>query len=279
MSHEQKVREFYDYAGIFYEKSMGNTWHHGMPEDYAAGLTTQEVAEKLNKHLVAASGLQPGEWALDFGSGVGGEVLTMARQSGARITGVCNNDNLTRRASEIAAAEGLSDLADFHTIGDTDYKTLADFPDESFDAVFFYESVCHLPQKEKFFAAAYRVLKPGRRLLGIDWLQRPFGQYRTAEQIERVMGPVNRAFSIPEHGTVGSYRLMMEMAGFGIETARDLFPRRKCFDGAPDEQRPLWLDDVDVRIREQKRALDAAREAGTFTVGMFIGVKNGNEQD
>lgn len=272
--HEQKVREFYDAAGPAYERFMGHAWHHGLPEDEAAGLSSSESAQRLNKHLVAASGLQLGEHALVFGSGIGGEVLNMAVASGAHFTGVSNNDYLTRRATEIADEAKMSHLCHFQTIGDTDYKDLG--PEESLDAVFFYESVCHLPDKQAFFTAAYRVLKPGRRLLGLDWLQRPFGEFQAPEEIERIMTPVNETFCIPEHGTVAGYRAGMEKAGFRVDEARDLYFRSKCWGSTPSQEKPLWLNydgDDGGPFREQKRALDAAREAGVFTVGIFIGTK------
>lgn len=279
--HEQKVRSFYDVAGPAYEKLMGYTWHHGLPEAEAAGMSFLEAAQELEKQLVAASGLRPGELAMDFGSGIGGETLYMAELSGARFVGVSNNENLCGRARELTAEAGLADRVHFYSIGDTDYQTLCGFPDESFDAVFFYESICHLPAKETFFASAYRLLKPGRRLVGIDWLQRPFGEYQTPEQIERVMAPVNRTTRIPGHGSVDTYRSMMEKAGFRIEEARDLFAGTKCWGGAPEEDRPAWLnyDGAEGELfQEGKRALDAARDAGTFTVGMFIAVKDSSAQ-
>lgn len=276
--HEPKVREFYDAAGPAYEELMGHTWHHGLPEAEAAGKSMLEAAQELEEHFIAASGLGADELALDFGSGIGGEAMYMAEFSGARFVGVSNNENLCRRAREIADDRGLADRVHFYSIGDTDYKTLRGFPDNSFDAVFFFESVCHLPVKEKFFESAYRMLKPGRRLVGLDWLQRAFGEYRTEEEITRAMAPVNRFCRIPEHGTVDSYRLMMEKAGFRVEQARDLYPDTKCWGGAPVDDRPLWLsyDGPEGELfQEGKRALDAAREAGTFTVGMFVAVKDG----
>lgn len=274
--HEQTVRDFYDAAGLAYEKLMGHIWHHGLPEAEAAGMSVLEAAQELEKQLVRASGLAAGEWALDFGAGIGGATLYMAGLTGARFIGLSNNEKLSSRARELAAEYGMADRVHFYTIGDTDYRNLGGFPDDSFDAVFFYESVCHLPDKEQFFHAAHRVLKPGRRLVGIDWLQRPFGEYQTEEQIARVMEPVNRHIRIAGHGTVESYRQLLGKAGFRVEQARDLFEGIQCWASTPDEDRPLWLnyDGPDGELfQEGKRALDAARAAGTFTIGMFVAAK------
>ncbi|HEX3788104.1 MAG TPA: methyltransferase domain-containing protein [Pseudonocardiaceae bacterium] len=275
-SHEGVVRDYYDPAREAYKGLMGDTWHHGDPAAEAAGLSVLEAAQALERRMVSLSGLGAGERALDFGSGVGGPTVYLATVSGAHFVGLSNNEGLSADARALAERVGVTEKVSFHTIGDTDYKTLGAFADDSFDAVFFFESTCHLPDKQAFFQAAYRILKPGHRLVGIDWLQRPFGAHQTDEQIMRFMEPVNRFIRIPWHGTVDSYRTMLEQAGFQIEHAEDLFDGVECWGSTPDEDRPQWLNYDGPHgelFREGKRALDAARGAGVFTVGLFAAVK------
>lgn len=257
---------------------MGHTWHHGDPEAEAAGASQLEAARVLEEKVIAASRLRPNDRAIEFGAGVGGALLYMTKLSGAYFTGLSNNEDLNQRARKHAEAEGLTDRTMFLTIGDNDYRTLLTWADGSIDAVIFYESVCHLTDKAAFCKAAYRILKPGGRLVGVDWLQRPFGDNQTDEQIMKYMQAVNETTCIPYHGTVRSYREMFEGAGFKIEMARDLFEGIKCWGGAPKEQAPQWLNyegPAAEMFRDGKVALDAAREAGVFTVGMFVGAKPG----
>jgi tocopherol O-methyltransferase len=274
-THESKVRAFYDAASACYEHFMGDRWHHGDPEAERAGKSFVEACQILEEKVLTASGLTSDGWALDFGSGIGGPTLHMASVCAARFVGVTNNDNINRRARQRAAEAGLGDRVSFLTIGDTDYQYLP-FRDESFEAVFFYESVCHLSDKAALFREAGRVLKRGGRIAGIDWLQRPFGEYQTAEQIETVMGPVNEFIRIPWHGTVAGYREMMERAGLDVLEARDLFDGVECWGSTPDDQRDEWLayggPEGDL-FQKGKVALDAARRAGVFTVGMFVAEK------
>ena len=276
MGHEKKVREFYDSAVDCYQSIMGHTWHHGDPAAEAKGLTVLEACQSLEEQLVSLSGIRPGGRALDFGSGVGGPTLYMAKVSSASFVGLSNNEELSQRARARACELGLSERVSFLTIGDDDYKTLLAFADASFDAVFFYESVCHLPDKEAFFRAAHRILKPGGTLAAIDWLQRPFAENRTEEQIMKFMQPVNDFICIPWHGTLTSYRAMMEKAGFRVTVARDLFEGVKCWGSTPTDERPKWLNYEGPEgelFRKGKVALDAARESGVFTVGMFAATK------
>lgn len=276
MSYEQKVREFYDSAAHCYESIMGHTWHHADPEAEARGLSVLEAAQVLEEKVVSHSGLQPGGRALDFGSGVGGPTVYMAEISSASFVGLSNNEGLSQRARELAGQRGLSDRVSFLTTGDDDYKTFIAFADESFDAVIFYESVCHLPDKAAFFRAAFRILTPGARLVGIDWLQRPFGAHQTDQQIMRFMGPVNEHIRIPGHGSLASYQAMMEEAGFQVIIAEDLFEGVECWGSTPKQERTQWLnyDGPDGELfHKGKAALDAARGSGVFTVGMFVAVK------
>lgn len=276
MSHESKVRAYYSDAVHCYESIMGHTWHHGDPEAEARGASALEAAQVLEQKVIAASGLKPNERAIEFGAGVGGALLYMTKISQAYFVGLSNNEELNQRARNHAEQAGLTDRTMFLTIGDNDYKTLLAFADGSIDAVIFYESVCHLTDKAAFCKAAYRVLKPGGRMVGVDWLQRAFGDNQTQDQIMKYMQPVNETTCIPYHGTVRSYREMFEGAGFKIEMARDLFEGVKCWGSAPKDKEPEWLNyegPAAQRFRDGKVALDAARDAGVFTVGMFVGVK------
>jgi tocopherol O-methyltransferase len=278
MIHEEKVRAFYDSATHCYQSIMGHTWHHGDPAAEARGLSVLQACQLLEEELVRLSGLLPGGRALDFGSGVGGPTLHMVQVSSASFVGLSNNELLSQRARARAAELGLAHRASFWTTGDEDYKTLLPFADASFDAVTFYESICHLPDKAAFFRAVYRILKPGARLVGIDWLQRPFGEHREEAQIMKFMGPVNEFICIPWHGTVEKYQALMEQAGFAVAVARDLFAGVKCWGSTPTTERSQWLNYEGPQgelFRKGKEALDAARDAGVFTVGMFVATKPG----
>lgn len=280
MNHEQKVRLFYDSAVHCYQSIMGHTWHHGDPDAEARGLSGLEACQLLEEQIVTLSGVQDGERALDFGSGVGGPTLHMAKVSSARWIGVSNNEGLSQRARVRAAELGLADRACFWTIGDDDYKTFSPFIDGGLDAVTFYESVCHLPDKQAFFQSVFRILKPGGRLVGMDWIQRPFGENQTEEQIMRFMQTVNETICIPWHGTVETYESMMTTAGFEVTVARDMFEGVKCWGSTPTQERPQWVNyegPDSIRFRAGKAALDAAREAGVFTVGFFAATKPGAE--
>lgn len=274
ISYEHTVQEYYDNALSCYSQIMGDRWHHGDPDAVAAGLSRMRSCAILEEKIVALAEIDSTKKVLDFGSGIGGAALHMAKISGASFTGITNNERLNQVAREKVKQAGLADKITFMTLEDTGYKNLP-FPDNTFDAITFYESVCHLPDKARAFAEFSRVLKPNGRIVGDDWVQRPFEEYQTEAQILKFIEPVNKFFFIPWHATVEEYKKMMEDAGLEVLLARDLYPGIKCF-GYQEEQTPEWLiyDGPDAEtFREGEKALVSARHAGVFSVGIWVARK------
>ena len=274
VSHEHKVQQYYDNALPCYSEILGDHWHHGDPDAITAGISRVRACEILEERIAALAGLDSTKKVLDFGSGIGGATLYMAKVTGASFIGVTNNDRLNQVAREKAKQAGLAEKVTFMTLEDTGYKSLP-FPDNTFDAITFYDSVCHLPDKAKAFMEFARILKPNGRIGGHDWVQRPFGECQTESQIMQFMEPVNRLYSIPWHATVEGYKKMMEDAGLEVFIGRDLYPGVKCW-AFQDEETPEWLNyegpESDM-FREGEKALIAARHAGVFSVGIWIAGK------
>ncbi|HEX3763421.1 MAG TPA: methyltransferase domain-containing protein [Kofleriaceae bacterium] len=273
--YEHRVQEFYDSALPCYERIMGDRWHHADPDALAAGLPRLRGCEILEERVVALCGLGAGDRALDFGSGIGGPTLHMARVTGASFVGVSNNDRLNAQARAKAARAGLSGRVAFLTLDDLGYKALP-FPDGSFQAITFFESVCHVPDKPALFRELARVLAPGGRLGGMDWVQRPFGMYQTDAQIAQFMQPVNDAISIPAHGTVASYSALLADAGLRVAIARDLYDGVLCWSTVQDDETPAWTSyegPEQQMFRRGEEALAHARRAGVFSIGLWVAAK------
>lgn len=274
-TYEHQVQVFYDNALHCYSAIMGDRWHHADPDALAVGLPRLRGCEILEERIASLVGLAPGKTAIDFGSGIGGPTLYMARVSGAKMIGVSNNERLNTQARSKAAELGMDDRVSFLTLDDLGYKNLP-FADGSLDGATFFESVCHVPDKAALFKELARVVKPGGRVGGMDWIQRPFGEHQSEEDILRWMTPVNEAISIPWHGTVERYQQLMEDAGLSVSIARDLYAGRKCWSAVQDDETPAWetyTGPEQQMFRRGEEALAAARRAGVFTIGMWIATK------
>ena len=102
---------------------------------------------------------------LDFGSGVGGGSITLARNYGANVMGFEIDALYVEFSRELAFEEGYTEQVGFRQ---TEPGPLP-IENDSFD--FFYTSgvVCHVEDKKSVFAEAFRILKPGGWVLGFDW--------------------------------------------------------------------------------------------------------------
>jgi tocopherol O-methyltransferase len=127
---------------------------------------------RMNEVMMIAAGIKPTDWVLDAGCGVGGSSIFLASTLGCRVTGITLSERQVRQAIENAKKnESIDGLVDFKVMN----YCATDFPDASFDVVWACESICYADSKEQFIKEAYRLLKPGGRLVVADGFVSAFG--------------------------------------------------------------------------------------------------------
>ncbi|HEX9391212.1 MAG TPA: methyltransferase domain-containing protein [Usitatibacteraceae bacterium] len=270
------VNQYYTLCIPFYREFLGNHWHTGYyPPEGPLGPHDQL---RMECHIAASAGLTVDCKVLDVGCGIGGPACHLAQITGARIHGLTPNPVQLELARSLALTKNVADKVCFD-LGDAGALPYAD---ASFDVVLFFESACHFPDRTRFFHEAYRVLRQGGRLAGEDWLA---GEALSIDQLDRYIRPICNTWAIPTLGTRAGYAEGMRAAGFTVREAVDLRHEMALLRGfmvdpgdrmQVSEEMQSTADPVRRMIMESLLHLGEAAEAGAFTVGRFLAVKNGN---
>jgi SAM-dependent methyltransferase len=168
---------------------------------------TTEESQEIPKLL----GLHPESSVLEIGCGSGGYALYVADQIGCQILGLDINEPGIRSARELAGASGLASRARFEPC---DVSKKLPFDDQTFDAVFSNDVLCHVPGRLALLAEIFRVLKPAGRMLFSDALV--IGGMISAEEIA-TRSSIGFYFYSPP----GENERLLERAGFSQVHATD----------------------------------------------------------
>lgn len=161
--------EYYDLATDFYEYGWGSSFH------FASRFKGETLAESITRHeyfLAAKLGLSSKHKVADLGMGIGGPLRSIAKFSGAHITGVTINDYQARRANLITKQRESAQAGKRMKYVHGDFTELVPkvFEPESLDAVYYIESSCHISNRTEIFLEAARALKKGGKLFTYEWV-------------------------------------------------------------------------------------------------------------
>ena len=160
----QKV-DLYDSA---YGNYVSDTYQQVRIETYGEdfGQTSWVTTEESNE-IPRLLDLRPDSYALEVGCGSGGYALHLAEKVGCRLVGLDINAFGVRNANQLALARGLASEVRFE---ECDASKNLPFDDNTFDAVFSNDALCHLPGRPEVLGEMFRILKPGGRMLFSDAL-------------------------------------------------------------------------------------------------------------
>jgi sarcosine/dimethylglycine N-methyltransferase len=204
-------------------------WPHD--QDHYGGIAATDA-------LAAAASIGPGTTVADFCAGLGGTVRYLAHRYGADVTGIELTPSRVAAAQELIALVGLQGSARVRQGNVME----APLPDGAVEVVVSQEALCHVPDRRKTLAEAFRVLRPGGRLAMTDWI----ANTPLSTQDAKLMWD---GMAIQPLETLSSYKDIASAAGFRVHAAADL----------TDEWGPI----LEQRLAMYQRLREEARLAGT----------------
>jgi ubiquinone/menaquinone biosynthesis C-methylase UbiE len=128
---------------------------------------TSWVTTEESRQIPRLLDLQSSSSVLEVGCGSGGYAVHLAENVGCSIVRLDVNEPGIRNANQLALARGLTARARFQQC---DASKDLSFDDNTFDAVFSNDVLCHLAGRPKVLCEMFRVLKRGGNMLFSDAL-------------------------------------------------------------------------------------------------------------
>jgi tocopherol O-methyltransferase len=208
-----KIAAFWNQTSAGWRAIWGPHLHHGYYEKNVA-LSPLEAQENLLHKITDKFHIEPRCLVLDVGCGMGGSSIYLAKKFAAVVTGITLSQKQIAIATEEAHRENISNIQ----FKIEDALSLASFEDDSFDVVWSLESCEQFFDKKLFLEQAYRVLKPGGKLMLATWCS-SCEEYTGTEA--RKYQNLCEAFDLPYMPTINHYRTILEKQNFIITETLD----------------------------------------------------------
>lgn len=208
-AQKREIANYYDQTGFEYNFVLGLQKHLGIhfgyyDEDHT---TYPQASRNLNRVLAEKTQISQDMQVLDAGCGIGGSSVWLAKEIGCFVTGISLSAKQIDQAKKWALKKGVADTTHF-AVGDYLHTR---FKAHSFDVVWAIESVCYAVEKKDFLEEAYRILRPGGRLVIADGFMRK--RDLSAEE-NKLMQVWLWGWHVPNLAYSDEFAQMMQEVGF-----------------------------------------------------------------
>jgi ubiquinone/menaquinone biosynthesis C-methylase UbiE len=164
-----------------------------------------------NDALAERADIRKGTRVVDFCAGLGGPARYLAYRYGADVTGIELTPARVKGAEDLTRRVGLQQKVRIIE-GDVLQVPLSD---ANFDVVVSQEALLHVPDKERALAEAFRILKPGGRLVFTDWVA-----HRPLSGADKEL--MWQGMAVTDLYSLQTYAALVRKAGFSVNSVEDL---------------------------------------------------------
>ncbi|MFH8574352.1 class I SAM-dependent methyltransferase [Streptomyces sp. NPDC017993] len=197
---------------------LGRTRHFGWYEPGDSPLRFAAAMRRMEVIAARKLALPPTSSVLDAGCGVGETARTVARSSGGYVTGIDGIESdiaIARQRSARAGEPGRRTRflrANYHALP---------FANASFDGLYTMESFVHSPNPRQGLAEFFRVLRPGGKLVMLEYSSTP--QAQLSPRARTALHRVCELSAMPGLLTMthGELERLLQQTGFTVEPTYD----------------------------------------------------------
>lgn len=265
----------YDRVTAAWRLLLGEELHYGVFRTGDEGLSA--ATGELTRMMIDACAVQPGVELLDVGCGTGAPACLLAREHGARVTGITTSREGIRAAEARAEREGVGDRVAFEQRDGMDNG----FADQAFDRVWALESSHLMRDRDRVVSEMARVLRPGGRFALCDIIRRRELGLQDVRRLREPLIVLREVFGDARMEPLEEYRRLMEGSGVVVDTEVDLtsatrptFARwRDNAEAHRDEVVELLSEQGWEQFVEACSILERFWDDGTLGYGLIAGSK------
>lgn len=179
--------------------------HYGYWDESTPNL--RSALSNMNIQVAKLVGIRSGQLILDAGCGVGGSSIFLAKNFKCNTIGITLSEKQVAVCKTNAQKHEVNNLCKFEK---QNYLATR-FKDNTFDVVWGIESVCYAYDKADFLKEAFRILKPGGRLIVADFYSHNV-KPNTAEA--ELMDKWTDTWAIKSYADVNEFWEKMQRIGF-----------------------------------------------------------------